>query len=183
MLKTYAGADGLKTGYTEASGYNVVTSAVRGETRLIGVVLGASNGWERDREMTAMLDQGFWRMGVSPVEMARREPGFRVPSLIGSAQAAPVMARVPVVVEPGGGAGPGRWSARRGRINGQRVARGAPEREWPLPPRAMSRSVTSAIAPQVMRSAVSTQVSRAARRYSREPPRVTRQFYLGRSPG
>ena len=182
MLRSYAGADGLKTGYTEASGYNVVTSAIRGETRLIGVVLGAGNGWERDREMTALLDQGFWRLGVSPVEMARREPGFRVPSLIGSAQAAPVMARVPV--EPGAGIGSGRWGARRDRVSAQRVTRVAPEREWPVPPRAVSRSGASAGPSRVVRAAVPPQVVRVAPRYSREPPpRVSRQFYLGRSPG
>ena len=40
MLQSYPGADGLKTGYTEASGCNLVTSAVRGDVRLIGVVMG-----------------------------------------------------------------------------------------------------------------------------------------------
>ena len=95
LLRSYPGADGLKTGYTEASGYNVVTSAVRGDVRLIGVVLGASNGWERDQHMAALLDQGFARLGVaSPVEMARRQPAFRVPGLIGAAQAAPVIMRM-----------------------------------------------------------------------------------------
>lgn len=98
MLRTYAGADGLKTGYTEASGYNVVTSAMRGEVRLIGVVMGASNGWERDQHMSALLDQGFMRLGVGSVDVARREPAYRVPSLIGTARAAPVA--MPVLAEP-----------------------------------------------------------------------------------
>ena len=44
MLQTYPGADGLKTGYIDASGCNLVTSAVRGNVRLIGVVMGAING-------------------------------------------------------------------------------------------------------------------------------------------
>ncbi|MEO9188605.1 MAG: D-alanyl-D-alanine carboxypeptidase family protein, partial [Acetobacteraceae bacterium] len=45
LLKTYPGADGLKTGYTTASGHNLVTSAVRGGVRLVGVELGcATNG-------------------------------------------------------------------------------------------------------------------------------------------
>ena len=91
LLRTYPGADGLKTGYTEASGYNVVTSAQRGNVRLIGVVLGASNGSERDVHMAALLDQGFLRMGIAPVEVARREPFYRLP-LMGSARAAPVPA-------------------------------------------------------------------------------------------
>ena len=100
MLRTYAGADGMKTGYTEASGYNVVTSALRGEVRLIGVVLGASNGWERDQHMSALLDQGFLRLGVTPMQVARREPGYRGPMLIGSARAASVMATQPAFAEP-----------------------------------------------------------------------------------
>ena len=41
MLVDYEGADGLKTGYTVAAGHNLVTSALRGGVRLIGVVLGA----------------------------------------------------------------------------------------------------------------------------------------------
>ena len=85
LLQTYPGADGLKTGYIDASGYNVVTSARRGDTRLIGVVLGAATGAERDRHMAALLDQGFERLGVSPL-LARLEP--RVPSFISAAHAA-----------------------------------------------------------------------------------------------
>ncbi len=64
MLQTYPGADGIKTGYTEASGFNLVTSAVRGNVRLIGVVMGASHAGERDLHMAALLDQGFGRMDV-----------------------------------------------------------------------------------------------------------------------
>jgi D-alanyl-D-alanine carboxypeptidase len=55
----YAGADGLKTGYIHASGYNLVTSAVHNGRRLIGVVLGGRTGGERDRTMMRLLDRGF----------------------------------------------------------------------------------------------------------------------------
>ena len=86
MLQTYPGADGLKTGWIEASGHNLVTSALRGNTRLIGVVLGAGSNGERDNQMSAALDQGFDRLGApAPVYAA-----LRVPSFIGTAQAAPV---------------------------------------------------------------------------------------------
>lgn len=64
MLRTYPGADGLKTGYTDASGHNLVTSAVRGGVRLIGVVLGAGSNPERDVHMASLLDQGFVQMDV-----------------------------------------------------------------------------------------------------------------------
>ncbi len=86
MLQTYPGADGLKTGYIDASGCNLVTSAVRGDVRLIGVVMGASNGYERDSHMASLLDAGFDRMGV-PV--SRGEPmRVRAPALVAAASAA-----------------------------------------------------------------------------------------------
>jgi D-alanyl-D-alanine carboxypeptidase len=76
MLRTYPGADGLKTGYTEASGHNLVTSAVRGGVRLVGVVLGAGSNGERDIHMAALLDHGFEQMDVpvahKTIQMASR---------------------------------------------------------------------------------------------------------------
>ena len=59
LLRTYGGADGIKTGYTDASGYNLVTSASRNGTRLIGVVLGGISAERRDKEMEHLLDAGF----------------------------------------------------------------------------------------------------------------------------
>ncbi len=96
MLQTYPGADGLKTGYIDASGFNVVTSALWGDTRLIGVVLGAASGWERDQHMASLLDQGFERLGV-PMVTAQREPvsPFSLGGFIGVAQAAPDLAPAP----------------------------------------------------------------------------------------
>lgn len=90
LLQTYPGADGLKTGFINDSGYNLVTSALHGNTRLIGVVMGAANGGERDDHMASLLDAGFERMGV-PYMMARQGPqlGARAPSLVSTAQAAP----------------------------------------------------------------------------------------------
>jgi D-alanyl-D-alanine carboxypeptidase len=59
LLKSYPGADGMKTGYTNAAGHNLVTSAVRGGVRLIGVVMAAPSNSYRDHQMAMMLDQGF----------------------------------------------------------------------------------------------------------------------------
>ncbi|MFL5283422.1 MAG: serine hydrolase [Rhodopila sp.] len=84
MLRSYPGADGLKTGYTVASGHNLVTSAMRGGVRLIGVVLGAASNGERDIHMATLLDQGFLQ---EDVPIVRRTPAPRV-MLIASAQAA-----------------------------------------------------------------------------------------------
>ncbi len=84
MLVAYEGADGLKTGYTLASGHNLVTSAVRGQVRLIGVVMGARSNPERDAHMASLLDDGFEQLGVPVVHHPSR---FRLPSLIASAEA------------------------------------------------------------------------------------------------
>jgi D-alanyl-D-alanine carboxypeptidase len=91
LLETYPGADGLKTGFIKDSGYNLATSALHGSTRLIGVVMGAANGGERDDHMATLLDAGFERMGV-PFMMARQvpPPDARMPSLFSTAQAAPL---------------------------------------------------------------------------------------------
>ena len=90
LLLTYPGADGIKTGFINDSGYNLVTSALHGSTRLIGVVMGAASGGERDDHMASLLDAGFERMGV-PYMMARQLPQApgRGPSLLSAAQAAP----------------------------------------------------------------------------------------------
>jgi D-alanyl-D-alanine carboxypeptidase len=57
----YAGADGIKTGYIRASGFNLVTSAKRDNRRLIGVVMGGVSPGSRDQEMARLLDAAFIR--------------------------------------------------------------------------------------------------------------------------
>ena len=59
LLYTYPGADGLKTGHTQASGYGPTASASRGGRRLIVVANGMSNVNERAREVERLLDHGF----------------------------------------------------------------------------------------------------------------------------
>jgi D-alanyl-D-alanine carboxypeptidase len=58
ILGAYDGADGMKTGFTCASGYNMIASAARGG-RLIGIVFGSRNGDARTLEMQRLLDAGF----------------------------------------------------------------------------------------------------------------------------
>lgn len=55
----YPGAEGMKTGYTCGSGYNLVASANQQGKRLIGVVLGGKSSSERYQHMFAMMDTGF----------------------------------------------------------------------------------------------------------------------------
>lgn len=70
VLTEYQGADGFKTGYIHASGFNIVSSAVRDGHRLIGVVLGGQTIAERDRAVMSLLDTGFAYEGVVSVASA-----------------------------------------------------------------------------------------------------------------
>ena len=95
LLDWYPGADGIKTGYIRASGFNLATSAVRDGHRLIGVVLGGISGGSRDREMGALLDQGFASLGVAPATMvARRAPPSPAPATVCRAPPSAVVAAV-----------------------------------------------------------------------------------------
>ncbi len=89
MLGAYEGADGLKTGFTSAAGYNMATSAVRGRTRLVGIVLGAQSIPVRSAMMTTLLDEGFGRYAL-PAEVANIGQHVQIPHLIQTAVAAEV---------------------------------------------------------------------------------------------
>jgi D-alanyl-D-alanine carboxypeptidase len=59
LIGRYPGADGMKTGFICASGFNLVASATRDGRRLIAVVLGASSSRERTIKAAELLDRGF----------------------------------------------------------------------------------------------------------------------------
>lgn len=65
LLRNYPNADGLKTGWVCESGYHIVATAKRGNTRLIAVVMGARTHGIRDREAQRLLDEGFQMVGES----------------------------------------------------------------------------------------------------------------------
>jgi D-alanyl-D-alanine carboxypeptidase len=71
LLGRYDGVDGIKTGYTRASMFNLVTSAERNGQRVIGVVLGSPTGHGRDIEMMALLDRGL--SGATGTMIAKAE--------------------------------------------------------------------------------------------------------------
>jgi D-alanyl-D-alanine carboxypeptidase len=85
LIGRYPGADGFKTGFICASGYNLVASATRDGKRLIAVVLGASSGTMRAVRAAQMLDRGFGTNGL----------GWLKPSLGTVDQLAPVDASPP----------------------------------------------------------------------------------------
>ena len=63
LMGRYAGADGMKTGFICASGFNVVASATRNGRRLITVVMGSSSAAERTMKAAALFDHGFSSFG------------------------------------------------------------------------------------------------------------------------
>ncbi len=91
LLGTYPGVDGLKTGFTDLSGFNLATSSVRGGVRLIGVVVGFTHPWTRDNDMRHLLNAGFRTVGVLP--------GGPTLHLVSRAMAA-TMPRPPVLARP-----------------------------------------------------------------------------------
>ena len=66
LLGTYAGCDGMKTGYTNKSKYSLVATAKRGDRRLMAVVLGAENKDVRAAVSAKLLDKGFDMIARDP---------------------------------------------------------------------------------------------------------------------
>ena len=62
LLSNYSGTDGIKTGYIDASGFNLVATVERRGVRLIGVVFGGRSGKTRDAHMVEILDKSFKRV-------------------------------------------------------------------------------------------------------------------------
>lgn len=88
MLKSYPGVDGMKTGYIETAGHNLVTSVKHGDERLIGVVLGANTNWQRDQRMTALLNVGFADLN-GPAQMPNElASAHTMPAIFSTAHAA-----------------------------------------------------------------------------------------------
>jgi D-alanyl-D-alanine carboxypeptidase len=70
LIGRYDGTDGIKTGFTEASGFNLVSSVVRGRNHVIGVVMGGRTARRRDQEMMNLLDATFAQIQVNPMLVA-----------------------------------------------------------------------------------------------------------------
>ena len=74
LLGVYSGVDGVKTGYTRSSGFNLVASAERGGRRVIAVVFGGKTSKRRDRHMAGLLDIGFSRL--APIKRSKNRYQF-----------------------------------------------------------------------------------------------------------
>ncbi|WP_192499284.1 D-alanyl-D-alanine carboxypeptidase family protein [Skermanella pratensis] len=99
LMNRYDGMDGIKTGFVNASGFNLAATAVRDGRRLIAVVLGGRTSRERDNRVAALLDHGF---GVKPlgrtvstVEVAAVVPTVRATIKADAARAEKAVAKAP----------------------------------------------------------------------------------------
>lgn len=77
LIGRYKGADGMKTGYTAMSGFNLVSSVVRGGANLIGIVMGGRTAHMRDKEMIRLLNATFARIQTQPTLVARAQVPWR----------------------------------------------------------------------------------------------------------
>ena len=64
LMLSYEGADGIKTGYIRASGFQLAFSAVRNNKRLVGVIFGGDTGKQRDRSLKIIMDKEFAELGI-----------------------------------------------------------------------------------------------------------------------
>ena len=86
LLHDMPEVDGFKTGYINASGYNLMVSAIRGNRRQIAIVFGGASGKSRNTHMRDLIERGFEVMGVMPNIPSDRP---KAPELILASQNAP----------------------------------------------------------------------------------------------
>jgi D-alanyl-D-alanine carboxypeptidase len=79
LLGAYRGADGIKTGYTNAAGFNLVASAERGNKRVIATVFGGKTSASRNARVAQLLDMGFGRVNT---RLAERKPPKIAPVIV-----------------------------------------------------------------------------------------------------
>jgi D-alanyl-D-alanine carboxypeptidase len=75
LLVTYKGTDGIKTGYTRASKYNLAASAVRHKRRIIAVAFGCKSSYWRNHHVAQLLDKGFTYIAQSDHLPGAQNPG------------------------------------------------------------------------------------------------------------
>lgn len=93
FLDAYEGADGIKTGYTSAAGFNLTASALRGNTRIIATVMGGTSTADRNAKMTKLLDMAFQKAPANAPIIPPPAPNY-------SGSAAPLVASAPQPVAP-----------------------------------------------------------------------------------
>ncbi|MCY0907032.1 MAG: D-alanyl-D-alanine carboxypeptidase [Sulfobacillus thermotolerans] len=76
LLRTYPGADGLKTGFTREAGYCMVATAKKGDTRMVVAILGAPTGKIRAQDAASLLTWGFQNFRTVSIAPAHKIMGY-----------------------------------------------------------------------------------------------------------
>lgn len=82
LLRSYRGTDGIKTGYTRASGFNLVSSVHRGSKHIVAAVFGGKTSGQRNNRMRNILDRSFIKAANR-----RTRPRFEQPQLVAKPKA------------------------------------------------------------------------------------------------
>ena len=64
LMKSYEGADGIKTGYIRDSGFQLAFSAIRNDKRLIGVYFGGDTGQQRNQRLSFLMNKAFEELNI-----------------------------------------------------------------------------------------------------------------------
>lgn len=124
LLTSYDGADGIKTGYIRASGFNLVASAKRDGKRLIGVVFGGRTPTERNKRMARLLDLGFKATLPPAIAEAEEEPAQK-PKAKPKAPAKATVKLAKATVPATASDGTRQWGIQVGAFNRQALAEAA----------------------------------------------------------
>ena len=121
LLRRYKGADGLKTGYIRASGFNLAASAERNGRRLIAVVFGGKTPKSRDRHIARLMDRAFARLATAGIDKVPGPPPRKPLTAVAQLDAADTGAPLPA---------PAAASARVETPEMGSAVRAVPERVW-----------------------------------------------------
>lgn len=139
LMLRYNGADGIKTGYIRASGFNLVSSAERDGRRLIGAVMGGRSAASRDRRMEALLDAAFdsreapdddeVEVAAAPPAKAERSAAkdHKPIKFTNPERETAMVLRLPERKPEAGKPAPGKWGVQLGAYSGEAAARNAAE--------------------------------------------------------
>ena len=79
LMQSYQGADGIKTGYIRASGFQLAFSAIRNNKRLIGIYFGGDTGKQRNQRLSFLMDKAFKELNISHVKIKNNNNNKIIP--------------------------------------------------------------------------------------------------------
>lgn len=84
LLSSYAGCDGLKTGFYSAAGYSIAATAQRNGVRVLAIVMGSTNRKTRDAKAAELLSKGFMAIPRKSEPVAKKPAAVEKPARIGA---------------------------------------------------------------------------------------------------